>query len=80
MGLKHWFNAQSDTMKVAIIGGLTTVTGGIVTGGFTFVNTALDKPSSSSGPTTGDQAKRYIITLVLASPSCARYLRTARFA
>lgn len=51
MGLKHWFNAQSDTMKATIIGGLITITGGIVTGSFTLTNSSLDKPSSADNPT-----------------------------
>ena len=49
MGLKHWFNSQSDAMKIAIV---TVIGGGIVTGAFTLANTELTRAPISNTPAT----------------------------
>jgi hypothetical protein len=54
MGLARWYNAQKVTVQAAVIGGVLAITGGLITGGFSIVNTELAKPDASvaaSAPT-----------------------------
>lgn len=52
MGLARWYNAQKVTVQAAAIGGVLAIVAGLVTGGFSIVNTELARPDGAAAALT----------------------------
>lgn len=48
MGFGRWYNAQKFGVKIAVVGGILTIVGGVATGAFGVVDVELAKPSAQT--------------------------------
>lgn len=48
MGFGRWYNAQKFGVKIAVVGGILAIVGGVATGAFGVVDVELAKPSAQT--------------------------------